>query len=1000
MNKQAFYLLFLSFITINNPARAEVKRTQFTSNGQYLIVETLDDDLIHFEIANSPTPPSINQSLYTSPMISKTNYNGPSSYSLNGNVVETAEIKVNVNPQNLCVSITDKIKNAALTTICPKNLNQDWKGLTLTKEQINNVYGLGQLFKKLDSTDGDWLSHGIRSSQPKGQDQVHGNGFMPFGSAGMVGNVQFPILYGLGNNNLNYALFLDNVYKQEWNFTKDPWKVEMWGDQIRFYVMTGKNLPDLRQDYLELVGRPTVPPKKAFGLWVSEFGYKNWNQVKALRDGLRKDNFPVDGFVLDLQWFGGIIPNNPDSKMGKLDWDEETNDGNDFAFPNPKETIAEFWNDGIGFVTIEESYINKNTSTFSQMQAANLLAYSRTNNQCDTYQQSNPVMMKNWFGEAGMVDWSDPMAGKWMHENRRFPNMIEKGIVGHWTDLGEPEKYDGNACYDGVEITSSGKKNEHGDVHNLYNLFWNKSIYEGYVEHQEEINRRPFIVTRSGAPGSQRYGAAMWSGDIGSNLELLSTHLNSQMHMSFSGIDYYGSDIGGFRREGIPFNENHSGKLQYEDEMYTQWFANGTWFDTPVRPHTDNSFQTEKRYETSPNLVGYKEINLANLRQRYELIPYYYSLAYRANLAGEPVIAPLVFYYQNDPQVRQMGHQKLIGKDILVAAVSKHGEYQRDVYLPKGKWINYHTNQLFNSNGNWLKSFPTYIDGIFRLPAFVASGAIIPQMYVDDKTKNALGDRLDNAKRDELIVKVYPDENKTQFTLYEDDGMTLKYDSNKKPVYQTRTTEITQQKNGNTVTISLNKAKGNYQGANQQRNNIIQLIADNAKSSQVIFNNNSLTQLSSKSDFDNAESGWYNAGNNLILAKSGAQDIQQDKKFVFVLEPQNPTTSVHFICDNAWTNAGEAVYVVGKHSLLGNGDMSKSVRLYPNFNHEYIYNPPVKNNIKLTPKWTGLVTGLPTNSSIEWQCVKKATTGKFENGSSNQLNTINSPYSGSSIGKL
>jgi hypothetical protein len=60
----------------------------------------------------------------------------------------------------------------------------------------------------------------------------------------------------------------------------------------------------------------------------------------------------------------------------------------------------------------------------------------------------------------------------------------------------------------------------------------------------------------------------------------------------------------------------------------------------------------------------------------------------------------------------------------------------------------------------------------------------------------------------------------------------------------------------------------------------------------------------------------------------------------------------------------------------------------------------VKNNTKLTPKWTGLVTGLPTNSSIEWQCVKKATTGQFENGNSNQLNTINSPYSGSTIGKL
>ena len=66
------------------------------------------------------------------------------------------------------------------------------------------------------------------------------------------------------------------------------------------------------------------------------------------------------------------------------------------------------------------------------------------------------------------------------------------------------------------------------------------------------MNPRPFILTRSGAAGTQRYGAAMWSGDIASNLESLATHMNAQMHMSMSGIDYYGSDIGGFRREVMP----------------------------------------------------------------------------------------------------------------------------------------------------------------------------------------------------------------------------------------------------------------------------------------------------------------------------------------------------------------------------------------------------------------------------------------------------------------
>ena len=76
--------------------------------------------------------------------------------------------------------------------------------------------------------------------------------------------------------------------------------------------------------------------------------------------------------------------------------------------------------------------------------------------------------------------------------------------------------------------------------------------------------------------------------------------------------------------------------------------------------------------------------NLANLRQRYELIPYYYSLAWRAHLFGEPVVPPLVFHHQDDPAVRRIGHEKLIGRDLLVGIVARHGEYARDVYLPAG----------------------------------------------------------------------------------------------------------------------------------------------------------------------------------------------------------------------------------------------------------------------------------------------------------------------------
>lgn len=991
MRIRLLWAVFMLFMC--NPLFAAVQHAKFVSGNRYLMVETLDDDLIHFELSAQGSGPSVTSPLYTSPMIFKTDYRGASTYTRQGDVIETSEIRVEVNAQSLCVALTYKTKQKALTTICPQDLDKDWKGLSLAKAQIGNVYGLGQQFKVLGSADGDWLQHKVREDRPNGQEQAHGNGFMGFGPAGMVGNVQFPVMYALGDDGLNYALLLDNVYKQRWDFGSDPWQVRMWGDQIRFYVMTGPDLPDLRHDYMELVGTPPVPPRKAFGLWVSEFGYQNWDQVGKLRDGLRQANFPLDGFVLDLQWFGGVIAGSPDSAMGRLDWDRSN-------FLDPADHISALAQDGIGLMTIEESYVSKNTNSFAQMNAAGgMFAYGRSGGKCDPAAQA-PVILNNWFGEAAMIDWSNPDAGAWVHNNRRQPNLISNGVTAHWTDLGEPEKYDGNACYHGVEASAGGMKNAHGDIHNLYAFLWNQSIYDGYRNSHNE--RRPFIVSRSGAAGSDRWGVAMWSGDIGSNLKLLATHMNSQMHMSLSGIDYYGSDIGGFRREGIPYNGGHSGQLQYQDELYTQWFANGAWFDVPVRPHTDNSFQKSLRYETAPNLVGDMRANRENIRQRYELIPYYYSLAYRAYLAGEPVVPPLVYYYQGDPEVRQIGHEKLIGRDLLIGVVAKHGEYVRDIYLPKGKWVNYHTRDWFDSTGQWVKNFPTYIDGTFRLPAFARAGAIIPMMGVDEQTKDVFGHRKSGVPQNDFVAQVYADAASSQFTLYEDDGTTLDFGADKRPVYKTRTTAISQQQSGNMATVVIDKAAGSYPGAVTLRNNIVRLVVNDARAASVKLNGVSLAQKNSAASFATAASGWYNAGRNMVKIKSGLRGVAVKKTFSVALQPIAGTATVNLVCDNGWTAPGDIVYAVGNQSILGNWNPEKAIKLSPSVYYAYIFNPPPGHNGPGpgTPKWSGVVQGIPANTSVEWKCVKQLASGQWvwQAGGNNVLGAVGAGFGGSSVG--
>lgn len=621
-----------------------------------------------------------------------------------------------------------------------------------------------------------------------------------------------------------------------------------------------------------------------------------------------------------------------------------------------------------------------------------------------------------------MIDWSDPAAGRWIHDNRRFPNLSRLGISAHWTDLGEPETYNDDACYEGVETGEAGTKNEHSDIHNIYNLLWNQSIWDGYFEKRGQVNAlgvtnpRPFIMTRSGAGGTQRTGAAMWSGDIASNLESLATHSNAQMHMSFSGIDYYGADTGGFRRETMPYNDKQGGYRGYEDELYTQWFANAAWFDTPVRPHTDNEFvKTAQPYATAPHLVGQVASNLANIRQRYELIPYYYSLAHLAHQTGAAVVPPPAIYFQNDPQLAGVGHQKMIGRDVMVGIVARHGEYQRDLYLPAGRWVNYHSNEWFESEGERITAIPVYRDGLLRLPAFVRAGAILPKMAVDSATKDVFGNRTDGKSPDtDFIVRVYADSTPSSFKVFEDDGTTLQYTADGHPFYHHRTTEVRQQQtDADAVSVTIDPARnvngtGPYAGAVTDRHNLVELVVDGARAMRVSLNGTPLVRWSDAATLRAAPSGWVNAGNHLILAKSPAMEVESTSKtFFFSLEPIPDSTSVNFVCDNGSTSPGQSIYAVGSHPALGSWDPAKAIRLSPSIYWQYIYDPPEGHAGPgpSRPVWTAVVADLAPEPHFEWKCVRRNEDGTgsvtWQPGANTVFSSdVTSGYAGSTYGSM
>lgn len=823
--------------TSASPVHGQTRRATFTADGSHLTLEALDDDLLHFAYGRG-APGDSAAPLGTSIMVHKTDYAGPRSMAVNAGGMETADVRVAVAPATLCFTVTSKARRAVLTTICPSDLRQDSRGLTVAPGTMRNVYGLGEQFTEVGEMNGDWVG---RERTPG---VAHGNRMVGY-HGGAVGNAMFPVMYAVGAPGENYALFLDNVYAQRWDFRRDPWQVRTRGGEVRGYVMTGPDLPDLRRDYLELVGRPPVPPKQAFGLWVSEYGFEHWHELETKLATLRENRFPVDGFVLDLYWFGGIITGSDRSPMGSLSWDLK-------RFPGPAAEIARLRRDhGLGIIPIEEPYIGRALAEHDSLARRGFLVRQRENGP-PVYLTENP-----WWGMGGMVDFTSDAAGAFWHDWKRQP-LVDLGVTGHWTDLGEPEIYDSTAWYHGVVPG----RHSHADVHNLYNLKWSQGVFDGY--RRNAVQRRPLILSRSGTSGSQRYGVAMWSGDIGANLPSLATHMNAQMHMSASGMDYFGSDIGGF----------HRGTLRGDSltEVYTQWFANGALLDVPVRVHAENLCNCK---ETAPDRAGHLASNLANLRLRYALTPYYYTLAHRAHLHAEPVVPPLVHYFQDDSTVRTMGHQKLIGRDLLVAVVAQFGQRQRDVYLPAGTWYDFRTHAA-HRGGAWLRNVPLYHDSLFQLPLYARAGAIIPLMHIDERSMNVLGKRTDGSTRDELIVRAYPAQQATSFELIEDDGTTIAYQGG-----AVARTMLSQRRAGSRITVTIGVREGGYEGAPAARDNVVELVAGDARVGSVLLNGTRLVRQTSREALERAGAGWFDAGNGLVIARSGTMPVTAPKRFEF-----------------------------------------------------------------------------------------------------------------------
>jgi len=254
-------------------------------------------------------------------------------------------------------------------------------------------------------------------------------------------------------------------------------------------------------------------------------------------------------------------------------------------------------------------------------------------------------------------------------------------------------------------------------------------------------------------------------------------------------------------------------------------------------------------------------------------------------------------------------------------------------------------------------------------------------MYVDDKTMDMLGLRNDGSKINDLILKIVPSNNKSEFTLYEDDGHSIDYKSSK---YSQ--TIISQIRSGNTITVAVSAIQGNYNGMPLKRKQSVEIAIPNETVLSISINGNSMNKCS-----DNVnENCWIQSSRNSVIAKLGNIPTNTSTIYSFALKQiGNNYSQYNFTCFNSTTKIGESIYILGSTPELGNWDTSKAIKLSP---VEY-------------PSWSGYVSNISSNTNnIQWKCIKKNDQTnivlQWQNGSNNTFNSVVRGYGGSVQGSF
>ena len=629
-------------------------------------------------------------------------------------------------------------------------LTPDGSGWQLTLSEQAAVYGLGEMPRGINKRGWHYIANNTDESRHS-EDKLSFYGAHNFllvrdGSTCFGLFVDFPgkVYYDIGYSRHDLLSF----------HTETP--------DYDLYLLSGGNENAICREFRTLIGRSYIPPRWAFGLAQSRWGYKTEEDVREVARQYKEHDLPLDMICMDIEY----MQDYADFTVNKE------------RFPDLTKLSADLKAQGIRLVPIIDAgvRVDPNDSTCTEGLEKGYFCKKA---------DGTPFVAAVWPGKAYFADFLRPEVREWF--GHKYKALTDCGIEGFWNDMNEPSLFysperlraflddmaalrekdnieqeelfprvvggamgliNSPADYASFYHEADGRKVRHDQVHNLYGGSMTRAAGEAFADLRP--GQRTLLYSRSSFIGSHRYGG-IWLGDNNSSWAQLLANIQMMPSVQMCGFLYSGADLCGFSCDTTP-------------DLALRWLEFGLL--TPLmRNHSAVGTRMQEYYRFPEVLPAVRNM----IRLRYALLPYLYSEFMKAALENTSYFRPLAFDYPDDPDAREVEDQLLLGEGLMAAPVYVQNAHGRHVYLPEPmkllrlRAVDDYDEEILPAGHHYIRC------ALDEMLLFIRPGHIIPVAQPANNTAE-----LDDASL--TLWSFLPNGESAEYRMYRDDGVTTEYE--------------------------------------------------------------------------------------------------------------------------------------------------------------------------------------------------------------------------------